>query len=89
MNFIIFALYDRKSDTFHTPFFAAHEVTAKRHLYLMVNQEGGALKEFAEDYVLCQLGTFNPRTAQIVPLEARFIVVGELKNIIKKEEQTS
>lgn len=80
----IFAIYDKKSEKFDTPFFAFSELFAKRRFLLMMDEDG-PLKKWPEDFELKKVGEFNTNTGDVIEdqklvIEAKSVVKGVKKN---------
>ena len=62
----IYAIYDKKSEKFDTPFFAHNDVFAKRRYLLMAEEERSPLSMWPEDFALFKVGRFNVDTAVVI-----------------------
>ena len=66
MELNLYAIFDRKSDTYHAPCAATNDGTAIRHITLMISDpENLVYSQFPEDFVLCKVGSYNTDTAEI------------------------
>lgn len=79
---LIYAIFDKKSERFDTPFFTVSEVFGKRRFLLMLDEEG-ALKKWPEDFNLQQLGTVNIITGNV---ESKQKLIMEAKSVVKQKK---
>lgn len=79
---IVYSIYDKKSETYDTPFFAFSDIMAKRHFTMLVLKKGSVISTFKDSFILKRLGTWEPITARfkILPM------VDLLEGIQIKEE---
>ena len=61
----IYAIYDKKSKHYDTPFFAWSDIFAKRRFCLMADSEKSPLKKWPEDFELHQLAGFDTHLGEI------------------------
>lgn len=66
---IISAVKDLKSDIFLQPQFQRSVADALRNWEIVANEGDSMVSRFPDDFVLYQLGTFDPNTAQIELLD--------------------
>lgn len=68
----LFAIYDRKAETFDNPFPAANAQVASRMFSDLVNRQDNMIGQHPEDFELHQVGYFDPATGYFVrhPSEA-------------------
>ena len=64
----LYTIYDSKADVHCTPFPALNSDLAKRDLTKV--PEGNDYREFAEDYTLFEVATYDDHTGKITPYEA-------------------
>ena len=62
----IYAIYDKKSEKFDTPFFAHSDVFAKRRYILMTEEDRSPLAMWPEDFALFKVGRFNIDSATVI-----------------------
>lgn len=79
-NLLIYAIFDKKSEKYDTPFFTSSEVFGKRRFLLMMDEDG-PLKKWPEDFNLQMLGTFNIITGEVAP---QIKLIMEAKSVVKK-----
>lgn len=60
----IYSVFDSKAKAYLTPFYAVNDDVATRSFTVACNQEGHQFNDFAEDYTLFFLGTFDPTNAK-------------------------
>lgn len=78
----IYAIRDKKSERFDTPFFAVSDLFAKRRYLLMVDEEGSVLAKWTDEFELHKLGTISVLSGEI-EIEKKVVMFG---NEIKKEK---
>nr|QJB19035.1 MAG: nonstructural protein [Microvirus sp.] len=61
----IFTVYDRKAQVYSLPFFAARTELAIRDYQYAQKDPASDLSKYPDDFVLCELGTFDDHTAVI------------------------
>ena len=66
---LFFAIYDRKSETFDTPFPAPSIATAERMFHKAVNKDGTDYNLYAADFSLHQVGAFDVGTGRMEGVE--------------------
>ena len=62
----IYAIYDKKSEAYDTPFFAHNEIFAKRRYILMAEEDRSPLRMWPNDFELHRVGRFNIKTACVI-----------------------
>ena len=60
----VYAIFDKKSQMYDTPFFAISDLFAKRR-YLLMSEENGPLKKWPEDFQLHRLGAFSQNNGEL------------------------
>ncbi len=55
----IFAIWDKKSEKYDTPFFAYNDIFAKRRFLIMQSEKKSPLAMWPEDFELHRIGNFN------------------------------
>ncbi len=55
----IYAIWDRKSRKYDTPFFAISDIFAKRRYLIMADEKRSPLAMWPEDFELHRVGKFN------------------------------
>lgn len=75
----IFSVYDGKADAYLRPFFSANSNTAERELSQAVNvpstpERPNGFYDFAEDYTLFLIGSFDENTGKISAYEPKGII---------------
>ncbi|WNK12758.1 MAG: nonstructural protein [Microvirus sp.] len=85
MNLCVFAVRDRATDSFGTPFFVASKGQALRSFSDEVNRkvDDNMLNKHSEDYDLYELGTFNSETGLFDAGVPKMISIG--KDVLIKE----
>ena len=78
----IYAIFDKKSERYDTPFIAYSDLFAKRRFMLMLDEDG-PLKKWPEDFRLDKVGTFDVKTSNVNEMKTMLIEAGA---VIKKEE---
>ena len=71
----LYAVFDRKGNRYDTPFFTSNDLFAQRIFHLRMQEDLSFLKEWPEDFILFQVGTFNVNTSLLVH-DRRVIVEG-------------
>lgn len=70
----IFTVYDNKSKTFCTPFFAENISTAIRSFRYAANHNDTDIGRYPEDFSLYQLGNFDNSNGSIELLKEPFLI---------------
>lgn len=83
----MYSVFDRKSDVFGTPFFTLNDALAQRYVYMREKADPGQLSEFPEDFLLVQLGTFDPQLGEVKPEQNKFRPVQEVRNFLKNDKE--
>lgn len=63
--FKIFSVYDGKIKAFMRPFLEQHTGAAQRSFELACKQEDSPFAQFPADFVLYEIGNFNPETGVV------------------------
>ncbi len=76
----IYAIWDKKSQRYDTPFFAMNDIFAKRRFILMSDEKGSPITRWQGDFELHKVSRWNMYSGEIqlqdieVLLEAKDIV---------------
>lgn len=62
----IFALYDRKSKRFDTPFFTLDQIGAERHFMMIIRNKKTTVSHFKNDFRLHHIGEFDLDTGAVI-----------------------
>jgi len=75
----MYAIYDRESKKYETPFFTFNDVFAGRRFIMLQDDQDnpGMLSKFSESFELRRIGTFNVITGEIKPTEPEKIMDGK------------
>jgi hypothetical protein len=76
---MIYGIFDKKSLTYDTPFFAVSDLFAERRFRLMCNEKPSVLNTWTEEFALVRLGKVNIITGAV---EADFEDILDGKGII-------
>lgn len=71
----VFAVYDKKSEFFGTPFFAVNEGVAKRNFDALVNDGESFVSKYPDDYSLYCIGDYDDVKGKIVGYEVPQLIV--------------
>ncbi|AKI26893.1 DNA binding protein VP5 [Gokushovirinae Bog8989_22] len=84
MRILLFAIYDKKANTYHKPFCEASTAAAERSFHFMVNDPNphNLIYAFPDDYCLYYLGVFEDDTGVLSPLSQPVSLV-EASSVIK------
>lgn len=66
VNLGIYAVYDKISKIYDTPFFARDDVFARRRFIMWTQEEHSMLHDFKPDFELHRLGSFNPQDGSLI-----------------------
>ena len=83
LNLGIYAIYDAKSDSFDTPFFAANDLFAERRFNLMLRENNSMMNIYKDEFTLYSIAKFIIATGEIV-VESRKEIVSGKSIIIEK-----
>jgi hypothetical protein len=70
----VFALYDKKVCAYGNPFCASHPAQALRMLQQLVNSKDNQVAQYAEDYDLYDIASFDDCQGKFVCDEIKFVV---------------
>jgi len=62
----IYAIYDKKGESFDTPFFARNTLFAKRRYMLMAEENNSPLRMWPHDFELYKIARFNIKTSVVI-----------------------
>ncbi len=65
----VYTIYDSKAEAYMTPFFVDKDGQALRDFQDVVQNPETPFAKHPEDYTLFKIGTYDPNTAQLKPLE--------------------
>ena len=77
-----YAIYDKKSKKYDTPFFAYSDLFAKRRVILMMDENNSPLNRWSEDFRLDKVGGFDVENGETVGYKE---IIFECATYIKKE----
>lgn len=80
----IYAIFDKKSERYDTPFFAVSDIFAERRFNLMINDQGTFINLYKDEFVLERVGTFNVISGSVEDMDK---VIIEGKQISVKDGQ--
>lgn len=66
----MFSIYDSKSDTFQTPFFAQSNGTGVRMFHKLANDSDTIVGQYPSDFTLFEIGQFDDTNGTVMPYEA-------------------
>ena len=69
----VFAVRDKASDSYLTPFFAPHEAMAIRQFHLLRTDSSTFVAQFPQDFDLFLLGEFDERTGHFTELSPCYL----------------
>lgn len=84
MQLRAYAIYDRKSVAYHTPFFAAAEGAAIRSFSDLVNDKNTSVGRHPTDYVLFFIGVYDDQSGTMVPV-APIVHVIDANALVKEQ----
>jgi len=79
----IYAIFDKKSERYDTPFIAYSDLFAKRRFMLMLDEDG-PLRKWPDDFRLDKVGSFDVKTSNVKETKNMLLEAGA---VIKKEEK--
>jgi hypothetical protein len=63
---VLYSFYDKKSETFDTPFCCQTDLFAQRHYHMVTTKPGSLLCDFKEDFDLYRIGYFNTNDSSLI-----------------------
>lgn len=81
----IFAIFDKKSERYDTPFFAVSDIFAERRFNLMINEQGSFMNMYKDEFVLEKVGEFHIISG-IVESVNKVIIEGKQINLKENEK---
>ena len=80
----MYAMFDKKSETYDTPFFAYNDVMAKRKFIMAIQTPDTISHNFNEDFTLKKLGIFDVINGNFEPdnielLDGKSVVVEPIR----------
>lgn len=73
MRTLIFTVFDKKSATYHQPFFVNHQVHATRIVETAVNDLSTNLGQYPADFALYSLGHYDDQSGLFEPTAPSFV----------------
>jgi hypothetical protein len=81
MKIGMYSVYDKESDKYDTPFFSYNDVMAKRRFMMDVNDPSSVFSQFAPQFELVKLATFDVLTGEYDPDSRCVLLKGSQINI--------
>lgn len=69
-----YSLYDKKAQSYATPFFTQNDATAIRAVHRLVLDPNTTIACNPEDFQLVHIGAINDETGEIAPYQVRVVV---------------
>lgn len=79
----IYAIFDKKSEKYDTPYFAYSDLFAKRRFMLMLDEEKSPLAKWPGDFQLEKVGEFDIDTGMVTN-ESKLLI--EAQSVVKSKE---
>lgn len=83
----VFSVHDKASNTYIPPFTMATKRDAIDGFKTVTNDPKTNYNKFPEDFTLCQIATFDPRTGKLEPLDVISNII-QAKDIKIEETKT-
>ena len=86
----VYSIFDKKTASYSTPFFAQNHTEAQRTIYQTIYGDDGKtmLWNHASDFHLAYVGKFDGELGELVPEEREVVLeVGMLKESIRSEKR--
>lgn len=63
---LVFCFYDSKADSYTPPFCVETVGLAERFCVIRASEPGSDFQVFGEDFILCEMGEFNPKSGEMI-----------------------
>lgn len=87
MKLKIFSVYDTKAEFYHPPFFFRTNGEALRVWMDLANDRSNQIGQYPQDFVLFEIGTFDPQTGSVEPCDPANISHGTAIEFQKQNPQ--
>jgi hypothetical protein len=83
----MYSVFDKKSDRWDTPFFAYDDIAAKRHFIMMVRKEGSMINNFASEFDLYHVCSYDVETGEVENVHPRLAILLSGNEVFNNESK--